>query len=999
MKGLIKLLAGLFTAAVCMASFNIDVSAGTGIYVGKDASAEGTTLIGVSVEGNVGESCVPVIIEKGVLKEGDTIDSSNGFSYTLPEDSARVVLERMMTYTDYGDWNCCASNEYGVSVAAIITTGASIDAQLADPFVSEGVSEEKLAQILASTSKSAKEAAELLCSLIDENGAESAEIVLIADPEEAWAVENFTGHQYVAKKLPADCIATFGSEPIFANADPDDADTICSEGLFSLPEENGFAVYEGDDTLDLILTYNEENDYSKEDHLRGWVGHDLFAPSEELAYDAAKGYDVFFVPDEAVSIAEAFDFFRNRFEGTDYDLSDEENMTSYMGINNQFVSSADIIQVFDGVPAEMSTVIWTTPANPTASPFVPVPVITGQIPESYGTDVTEDAYADGILQFEFAKLNNTVIQRREAYGRSIREYWEGMEALSAADVANLMTGAWKDDFEASPEKAAEEASSYVESIVSGAGENCDRLSDELEWYLFKNGIVMESVPDEQLAPFECSFDAIAYANMSGWDATVEDNLFTAEKDGKKIEVVLDGDDKGTVTFTGFDAEKLVEDFMAGKAPEFDDVAETEEEPEEVEETAETDEAAKEPEAEDSEAESEDTEAAEEVSEEQADEEVVKAAAEKLEVDTIAELGNYFAEKISSVPRDGWSENEIAREINDISIGVVDIINRNFNMDPNELITMDTAQLEKKGNEVASNIISDPALNELGEKMVLAGMDLTGLTEKYFASLYEDVSADVVSGRINQQGVEKILMEAEANIEGIARIYLEGLEGAFSEVFDTELTEEDITELLTDIGDAAEVLDEYGVIDLDSLGLKGLELEDLTEADINVVLTLNGLDEDVINGLSDLLGVDVRTMLDGYMDMINSSNSNIKIVEENHETPAADSAPDEEVMTLIELEEELSEDDIVIPQEVIDLLNEAIYGTANPDEATIAAVEAEVDAASAEENVTADATDAAPADAPIADDTSADDAFSVSIGGVLQNGEQVLLPIYMLKYFS
>ena len=1043
MKGTLKVLAGLFTALICIASSRIDTYAGTGIYVGKDVSAEGTTLIGVSVEGDVGVSCVPVVLEKGLFKKGDTIDFTSGYSYTLPEDSARMVLERTMTFTDYGDWNCCASNEYGVSVAAVITTGANIDAQVADPFVSDGVSEDKIAQVLAATSKSAKDAAELLCSLYEETGAASAEIVLIADPDGAWAVENFTGHQYVATKLPDDRIATFGCEPIIVNADPDDENTICSSDLFTLPEDKGFAVYGEDKNLDLILTYNSDNDYSKEDHLRGWMGHTLFAASEELEYYPEKGYDVFFEPDEPVSIAEAFDFFRNRYEDTDYDLSNDENIVSYLGINNQSVASADIIQVFDDVPAEMSSIIWTTPANPTASPFLPVPAVTGTVPECLGTDITEDSYDDCILQFEFAKLNNTVIQRREAYGGSIKQYWEGMEALSAADVASSMRGKWKDAYEASPEKAVEEIDGYVAGIVEASEENCNRLSDELQWYLFKNGIIMEKVPDDQLTPFECSFDAIAYANMNGWDTAVEDDVFTAEKDGRAIEVILDGDDKGTVTFTGFDADKLVEDFMSDEEFDFDDLekeleALEEEEAEAAEEEAE--EATEE--TEEAEEATEETEEAEEAKEEAAGEEtveeetaaeepadavveetadaaeedaLVKEAAQKLEVDTIAELGDYFAEKIASVPRDGWSENEIARQLNDISLGVVDIFNRNFNVDPEELLAMDTDKLQEKGNEIAAGVVSDPALEDLGEKMVLAGMDLTGLTEKYFTSLYEDVSSDIVSGRINQQGVEKILVEAETDIEAIASVYLAGLEGAFSEVFDTDLSEEEVLELIDDLGEAAEVLDEYGVIDLDSLGLGDIDLSELTDADIDVVVTLSGMDDDVINGLSDLLGVDVRSILDEYIDIINSSGTNVKIVEEDHESETANSAPDEEVMTLIDLEEELTEDDIVIPQEVIDILNEAIYGSADGEaaeaaEAAPAGEEAAEESAAApetdaeaEEAETADKTDAAAGEAAeeAEEDAGEDEtgAFTVNIGGVQKAGDKVLLPVYLLKYFN
>ncbi|MCR5686795.1 MAG: C69 family dipeptidase [Lachnospiraceae bacterium] len=1032
MKGLLKVSGGLLTAVICLASFRLEANAATGIYVGSEVSTEGTTVIGVSDEGDVGISCVPVVLEKGLYKKGDAIEFANGYKYTLPEDSAKLVIKRAMAYTDFAGANCCASNEYGVSVIGCSLLASNDAAAAADPFADDGVYTDKVELAVASTAKTAEDAVKILGSMIDENGACCGMAFLITDPDGAWAFENYSGHQYAALKLPADRVGTFGNEPIIKKAAMDDENMIFSSELFSLPEDNGFAVYE-DKTLDLAGTYiDKELNFTSEDHLRGWIGHDLFAPSEGLSYDEDADYDTFFAPDDKLGMEDVFDFFRNRYEGTDFDLSDEDNLTSYFGINNQSVTSANVLQVFPDVPAEMSTVLWTTPANPTASPFIPIPVLTAALPENLSTDVEDDAFVDGILQFEFAKLNNSIIPRREAYGRSVREYWEGMESLSAADVAASLRGKWKDAYDQSPEKAAEEITSYVNDIAAAAGENCERISEEFDWYLFKNGIIVNSVPDDLVTPFECSFDAISYATMNGWDTEVADDIFTATKDGKTIEVVLDGDDKGAVTFTGFDTEKLMEDFIAGNTEEIDLdelFAEEDEEAIEAAEEEAAEEEAAEPEEEEEESAPADEakEAAEPEEAEEADvAEMTRTAAEQLEVDTIAELSQYFNEKIASVPRDGWSENEIAVQLGEVSNDVVAIFGRHFSGDIEDVESLMNYDYEKLGNDIAS----DPALAEVGEKVALAGLDLAELSERYFNSLVEDVVSDVESGRINEQGVEKILMEAETDIEGIATIYLEGVQGAFSEVFDTSLSQEELTELVDELGAAAEVLDEMGYIDLDSLGLGDVDLSKLSEAEVNVVVTLDGMDDDIINGLSELLGVDVRATLDMYMDAINSAGSPVTVVEEKHESEKAESAPDEEVMTLIDLQEELTEDDIVIPQEVIDILNEAIYGSAVGE----GAAEAEEPAAPAEEP--APKEDAAPAEPAPADDGAGaadeapaaveaeepateeasaaepaeeaetetetapeeDGSVRINVEGVVKSGSRVLLPAYLLKYF-
>jgi len=1001
MKGsLLKGTALLFALLAFWSVSTSDVLAGTGIYIGKDVSAEGTTVIGASTEYKYGFASVPVIIEKGTIRKGDVIECLNGYKYTMPEDNMKVLLKHEMSYIGNGQWNECASNEAGVSVISIITTRANDAAMEADPFVPDGVSEQKLAFILASTSKSAEEAVKNLCLMYDEIGAEAPEIVLIADSEGAWVVENFTGHEYVAVKLPGDVIGTFSNDPVIRTADPDDANTICSSKLLTLPVENDFAVYDENKNIDLILTYNFNNAYGHEEHIRGWVGHDVFAPSEELDYDEDTGYDVFFKPDDKVSISQAFSLFRNRFEGTAYDLRDPDNRSEYWGINNQRVSGVNVIQIFDDVPADRSTVLWTTPANPTSSPFIPIPVMTNSLPEEFATDVETEEYNDSVLQFRFAALNNNLVARRRAYGESVRQYWEGLESLGASEIASSVRGKWKD---ASVKDATVGANEYVASLVDAAGENCTRILNEFEWYLFQNGIYGNDVPEENLTPFECSFDALSYAKASGWQTNVENGVFTATKDGRTIEVVYEGDNAGAVSFTGFDDEKLAEEFGGeadadenGEAEAIEDkTAELEEKvEEEIKEVEDQPDTKKDEKAEDKNP--EDKKSEEKKPEEKQDkdtaEELTEQAAKQLEVDTIAALENYFAEKIADVPRNGWAEGEIAKKLGDISNDVAGIFGKYFNGNIEDILNFNEAK--------AAEVASDPDVAKAAEKIAATGMDLAALTENYFASLYEDVSADIVSGRLNQDGAVKILSEAEADIEGVARLYIEGVAGKFAEVFNTDLTDEELNEILSELGEGAiDILDDYGVIDKEALGLDKVDLNELTDAEIDVVIQLDGMDDETLNGLSDILGVDVKSTLDAYIKQLDETAGNkVKFVEEKHEAEKADAPLEEEIVAAKELVEgALSEEDIVIPQEVIDILNEAIAEATGeaPTQETVVEEPAQ-DASDAEP-----AQDVASQQAPEEpeEEPEASSVYSVNIGNISTDGGKILLPANMIKFFK
>ena len=965
MKNLMRIVTALSVLCTCLIAGASYVHAGTGIYIGKDASADGTTIIGVAPEDSFGAAIVPVIVEKGLYKKGDVIECQNGFKYTLPDDSGKVTLEQYMSYLGFGQWNCSAMNEYGVSVVAAIATNPCEDAIAADPLVEDGVGDEKLPLILAATSQNAEEAVKLLCSLYDEYGSNGALITFIADQEGAWVVESFTGHEYAAVKLPSDMAGSYSHEPVIRTISADDKDAICSPNLLSLPVDNGFAQYDDNNDIDLVATYSANDGFAKESHIREMIGHFMFAPSENVAFDPEKGIDVFFTPDEKISMDQVFEFFRSRYEGTDYDLETNENKENYWGINNQTAVNAHVFQIFDGVPAAMSTVMWATPANPTASPFIPVAGIADAIPECYSTDAEELSFDKDILQFDLAKLCSKVYPRRNLFGRSIRQYWEDIEKSGTKDIAELVTGQWKDAYALSEADAATAANDHLAEVVALVEDDCHRISNEFDAYIFTNGVWRPEIPDSEIKPFECSFDAARIAAENGWETAIEGDVFTATKDGKTIEVVFDGDDKGSVTFIGFDEEELpAEEAAADTEDPAEEPAEVEEatateETAEVEEAAPAEEPAEEPAKEEPAEEPEQEEAADEVAE------LEQEAGKQLEVDTIAELESYFVEKISNVPRNGWAENEIAGEFGEISNDVVSIIGKHFTGDIEELLNLNEAK--------AMEIASDPDLSAVGEKIAEAGVDLSGLLENYFTAAAEDVTGDVINGRLTQDGAVKILNETAAEVEGIARLYIEGISGAFSEVFNTDLSPEEYAEIFAELGEGTlDALDDYDVIDRDALGLGDVDLTDLTDADIEVVITLNEMDDDVINGLSDLLGVDVRATLDMYMDALEGTG--VKI--ENHEIEAANEAPEEQIAALQELEMTLSEEDIEIPQEVIDILTEAINEAAAED-----AGEEEADDAGepAEPEVT--------------------ESVTVSGVAVSYSDGKVLLPASMLAYFA
>ena len=138
------------------------------------------------------------------------------------------------------DATVCA-NEYGVTMIMSITSFSNKAALEADPLIETGLTEFTAVDLVVCQSKTAREAVDVLCGLIDMYGSIEVNIALIADQREAWYVEMYTGRQYAAVKLPEDKVCAFGNE-FSLTLLSEYADSLASAGLRSLAEENGFAV-------------------------------------------------------------------------------------------------------------------------------------------------------------------------------------------------------------------------------------------------------------------------------------------------------------------------------------------------------------------------------------------------------------------------------------------------------------------------------------------------------------------------------------------------------------------------------------------------------------------------------------------------------------------------------------------------------------------------------------------------------------------------------------
>ena len=345
----------------------------TGVYVGKDVSDQGTYIIARSEDQGQSDYNKMFLVQPHVDNvPGRYIeDTATGFRIPLPATTYQYTYVPDYTRGDDGMYPGSCTNEYGVSVTGTVSTSTCDAWRSADPFIEPGLREAILAAAVAAVSKTAREAVDVLLGYVDEYGSEEGNTVMINDQNEAWYIEIYSGHHYCAMKMPDDKVAVYGNQNMIGLVDPNataEDGYIYSDGLFDLIDELGLAVKEGElYHLAKSVTNNSRRDSS---NMRNWGGMKLLAPSQAGEYDTDTFYPLFYSPDEKVSVLDVMDIYRNRYEGTELDVT-LEGQTGNRVIGTPNSSQIHILQTFPEWPAACAAIDWIALGNTEHSVFIP----------------------------------------------------------------------------------------------------------------------------------------------------------------------------------------------------------------------------------------------------------------------------------------------------------------------------------------------------------------------------------------------------------------------------------------------------------------------------------------------------------------------------------------------------------------------------------------------------------------------------------------------------
>jgi dipeptidase len=421
----------------------------TSIQVSKGASTDGSVMTAHSCDGNY-RTWVQ-ITPRRENPRGTMRPIYWGKLHTETPDDTRPpfrlkgeIPEVPETYA-YFDVAYPAMNEKGLAIGETTIVGRRELRNDEGLFLIEN-----LQAIVLERTATARDAIRLIGELVAEYGyGDAGECLTFADANEVWHFEIMgagpfeVGGVWAAVRIPEGQVGVSANIPRISTLDLDDPDHyMASDNVFSLAEEMGWWDPGSGEEFRWWQAYSGRRPYST----REYFILSTLAPSMGLTMEMEElPFSV--VPDEKVSIQDVLAYYRETYEGTEFDASknlmipnryrqseDDPEMVKSPLVNNwnlgrstsdwtqlmnaiqpgiaeaqrtiavQQCSYSQVIQARDWLPPEIGTVAYFSFDNPGQSPRMPIYAGTLSLPESFKIDC-QHSYREDSACWSYRRAN------------------------------------------------------------------------------------------------------------------------------------------------------------------------------------------------------------------------------------------------------------------------------------------------------------------------------------------------------------------------------------------------------------------------------------------------------------------------------------------------------------------------------------------------------------------------------------------------------------------
>ena len=413
------------------------VEACTGFIVGKNLTADGSTLYGRTEDLEPHHNKVYKVHPAKDNKAGaKLIDEANGFEWQLPARSYKYTSVSDVTPKE-GIFDEVGFNEHGVSISATVSAKANKAIQKVDPYVEKGLAESIMTTVVLPHVKTAREGVELIAEIVKKQGAAEGNIVTIADKTGVWYMEILSGHQYVAIKYPDDKYSVFPNTFFLGSVDFNDKENVIASENVEKVARDANSYKEIDGKFHISQSYNPP--MSEADRSRAWAGIKALNPDAPINYDD-KYFDLLQSSNKKISVADVMRMQRNRFEGTQFKPLDQMELDGKgipqrgkvdpvykYPLGNPNVMEAHIFQLKDNIPASMGGgTMWLSVGSPRFAPYLPY---YGNITNTYSAyQVDTTKYDKNSWYWVASHIYDMAAKHQKLFGNSVQEKWKALEA-------------------------------------------------------------------------------------------------------------------------------------------------------------------------------------------------------------------------------------------------------------------------------------------------------------------------------------------------------------------------------------------------------------------------------------------------------------------------------------------------------------------------------------------------------------------------------------------
>jgi len=481
----------------------------TSIFVGRLASADGSTMTSHSCDSNTDRTWI-TMVPRATHKPGEMTKVFFEPKRTKgPDDSDRIEAGEIPQIPEtlaYLNAAYPIMNEYQLAIGET-TIGGRMELKSEAGIIDAP----ELFRLCLERAKTAREAIRVADELTKTFGYNDyGESFTFADPKEVWLFEIYgpgkgkKGAVWAAQRVPDDEVSVSANACRLRKLDlKNTRDFLASANVLSLAAEMGFWNPKSGEPFEFCYAYAPASRLSIYCRRREWRALSLLAPSLKLNGEA-ENYPFSVKPEKKVTVQDLLVIFRDAYANTEYDMTrgyiavnrKGETIKSpvigpYLNIDlrellrvkrerticSPTATYLQITQSRGWLPDPIGGVVWLGYDNPATTPHTPFYCGIVKMPDSYAID-GRWGYKSDSAWWAFRQVSKLANFRWQDMSRDIEKIWKAIEDRAFADQKKIEDEAFN-LFKQDPLKAKQFLTDYCLKMANQAVDDYRKLHQDL----------------------------------------------------------------------------------------------------------------------------------------------------------------------------------------------------------------------------------------------------------------------------------------------------------------------------------------------------------------------------------------------------------------------------------------------------------------------------------------------------------------------------------------